>query len=116
MKEELHIIKTTGLSWAIETDEKSVNLEDRSRENNLRFEGIKEHENESWEDCKNYILLENKLEMDNENVVIAWAQWIGKKNKNQSQPIVAWFSFYNNKMNILKNYNCKKLKNKIFLL
>ena len=75
-----------------------IDLEDRSRRNNLRFEGIKEHENESWEDCENkiYDLLENKLEMDIENIVIERAQ----------------FSFYKDKMNILKN--CKKLKNTRF--
>ena len=89
-------------------------MEDHSRQNNLRFEGIKKHENESWEDCKNkiYDLLENKLEMDIENVVIERAHRTGKKNKNRSRPIVAQFSFYKDKMNILKN--CKKLKNTKF--
>ena len=52
MKEGLHIIQTTKPSWAIETDAKLIDLEDRSRQNNLRFEEIKEHENESWEDCE----------------------------------------------------------------
>ena len=110
MKEELHVIQTTKPSWAIETDAKLIDLEDRSRRNNLRFEEIKEHENESWEDCENkiYDLLENKLEMDIENVVIERAHRTGKKNKNRSRPIVAQFSFYKDKMNILKN--CKKLK------
>ena len=91
-----------------------IDLKDRSRQNNLRFERIKEHENESWEDCKNkiYDLLENKLEMDIENVVIERAHRTGKKNKNRSRPIVAQFSFYKDKMNILKN--CKKLKNTRF--
>ena len=72
MKEELHVTLTTKPSWVIETDVKLVDLEDCSRRNNLRFEGIKEHENESWEDCKNkiYDLLENKLQMDIENVII----------------------------------------------
>ena len=48
------------------------------RQNKLRFEGIKEHQNESWEDCENkiYDLLENKLEMDNENA------FIDSSNKN----------------------------------
>ena len=82
MKKEIQVIKTTELSWAIETDAKLVHLEDR-------FEGTKEHENELWEDCKNYNLLANKLEMDNENVVIRCVQRIGKKNKNRSPPIVA---------------------------
>ena len=81
---------------------------------NLRSERIKEDENKSWEDCKNkiYDLLENKLEMDIENVVIERSHRTGKKNKNRSRPIVAQFSFYKDKMNISKN--CKKLKNKRF--
>ena len=114
MKEELHVIQTTKPSWTIETDAKLIDLEDRSRRNILRFEGIKEHENESWEDCENkiYDLLENKLEMDIEKVVIERAHRTGKKNKNRSQPIVTQFSFYKDKMNILKN--CKKLKNTRF--
>ena len=62
----------------IETDTKLVDLDDRSRRNNLRLEEIKEYENElNWEE-----------------------------NKNRSRPIVAQFSFYKDKMNILKN--CKK--------
>ena len=90
-------------------------MEDRSRRNNLRFEGITEHENESWDDCENkiYDLLENKLEIDIENVVIERAHRTEKKkNKNRSRPIVAQFSNYKDKMNILKN--CKKLKNTRF--
>ena len=55
MKEELHVFQTTKPSFAIETDAKLVDLEDRSRRNNLRFEEIKEHENESWEDSENKI-------------------------------------------------------------
>ena len=50
MKEELHAILTTKPSWEIETDAKLVDLEDRSRRNNLKFKGLKEHKNESWED------------------------------------------------------------------
>ena len=113
MKQELHVIQTTKPSWTIETDVKLVYLEGCSRQNNLRFEGIKEHENESWEDCESiiYNLLEKKLEMDIENIVIKRAHRIGKKSKNRSRPIVAQFSFYRDKMNILNK--CKKLKNTI---
>ena len=56
--------------------------------------------------------MENELEMDIENVVIERPHWTGKKNKNRSRPIVAQFSSYKDKMNILKN--CKKLKNTRF--
>ena len=117
MKKELHVIQTTKPSWEIEADAKLVDLDARSRLNNLRFEGIKEHGNESWEDCENktYDLLENKLEMHIENVVTERAHQTRKKNKNTSRPIVAQFSFYKDKMDILKN--CKKLKkHKIFNL
>ena len=81
----------------------------RSRRNNLIFEGTKEHENESWEHCKNkiYNLLEYKLEVNIENVVIERARQTGKKNKNIPRPTDAQFSFYKDMMNILKN--CKKL-------
>ena len=83
MKEELHVIQTTESSWAIETDAKLIDLEDRSRQNNLRFEGIKEHGNESRGDCetKIYDLLENKLEMDIENVVIKQPHEPGRKTR-----------------------------------
>ena len=47
IKEELHVIQTTKPSWTIETDAKLIDLEERSRRNNVRFERIKEHENES---------------------------------------------------------------------
>ena len=102
MKEELHVIPTTKPSQAIETDAKLVELEDNPRRNNLTFEEIKEHERESWEDCENkiYDLLEKKLEMDIENVVIERAHQTTKKSKNRSQPIVARFSFYKDKMNL----------------
>ena len=114
MKEELHVIQTTKPPWTIETEAKLVDLKDCCSRNNLRFEGIKEHENKSWEYCENkiYDLLENKLEMDIENIVIERAHRTGKKNKNRSRPIVAHFSFYKDKMNILKN--CTTLKNTKF--
>ena len=114
MEKELHVIETTKPWWVIKTDVKLIDLEDHSRWNNLRFEETTEHKNEPWEDCENkiYDLLENKLEMDIENVVIERAHWTRKKIKNRLQPIVAQFSFYKDKMNILKN--SKKLKSTRF--
>ena len=50
--------------------------------------------------------------MDIESVVIERTHRTGKKSKNRSRPIVAKFSFYKDKMNILKN--CKKLKSTRF--
>ena len=34
---------------------KLVELEDRSRRNNIRIDGIKEHNKESWEKCEGKI-------------------------------------------------------------
>ena len=61
---------------------------------------------------KIFDLLGNKLEMKIENIIIERTHRTGKKNKNRSRPIAAQFSFYKDKMNILKN--CKKLKNTRF--
>ena len=50
--------------------------------------------------------------MDIENVDTEQGHRTGKKNRNRSRPTVAQFSFYKNKINILKN--CKKLKDTRF--
>ena len=39
---DIDIIQTTKPSWAIGIENKLVDLEDRSRRNNLRINGIKE--------------------------------------------------------------------------
>ena len=58
------LYKTTEPTWSLEIHRKIVDLEDRSRRNNLRVLGIKEDPQESWEECDNkiYDLLEEKLE------------------------------------------------------
>ena len=75
---------------------KFVDFNDHFRRNNSRFERIKEHGNESWEDCENKMLdlLENKLEMDIKNFAIELEHQTKKKNKKKSPAIVAQFSFY----------------------
>ena len=72
MKQELHVIRTIKASWPIEADTKLVDLEDCSWQNNLRFEEIKEHENESCEDCKNKTCgsLEENFEMGGKTRVV----------------------------------------------
>ena len=42
LKKDIEVIQTTKPSWAIEIENKLVDLEDRSRRNNLRINGIKE--------------------------------------------------------------------------
>ena len=89
---------------------KLVDPEDRSRRNNLRIQGIKEDPRESCEECENkiYDLLEEKLEMDTSNITIESAHRAGEKSNDKERAIVVQFSFYQDKINILRN--CKKLK------
>ena len=42
LKKDIEVIQTTKPSWEIKIENKFVDLEDRSRRNNLRINGIKE--------------------------------------------------------------------------
>ena len=59
---------------------------------------------------KIYDLLQKKLEMDIENVVIEISWQTVKKNKTRLRPIVIQFLFYKDKMNILTVKNLKTQK------
>ena len=62
------------------------------------------------EKCENkiYDLLEEKLEMDTNNIIIERAHRIGEKSNDKERPILVQFWFYKDKINIPRN--CKKLK------
>ena len=109
-KEDVRVIQTTEPTWALEIRRKLVDLEDRSRRNNLRILGIKKDPRESWEECENkiYDLLEEKLEMGKSNITIERAHRVGEKSNDKEMAIVVQFLFYKDKINILRN--CKKLK------
>ena len=51
-KKELKEIRDIEPGYVQEIRNKVVDLEDRSRRQNLRIDGIKESDNESWEDCQ----------------------------------------------------------------
>ena len=94
------------------TERKTVELEDRSRRNNLRIDGIAEKENETWNECEQEVqsLITDKLGIA-ENIVIERAHRIKKKeNPGRPRTIVCRFLNYKDKTNILKN--AKKLKGK----
>ena len=97
------------------TERKVVKLEDRSRRNNLRIDGITEKENETWDECEQEVqsLIKDKLGIA-ENIVIERAHRIKKKgnseNPGKPRTIVCRFLNYKDKTNILKN--AKKLKGK----
>ena len=82
-KQDIRVIKTTEPTWELKIHRKLVDLEDRSRRNNLRILGIAVDPRESWEECQNkiYDMLEEKLEMDTSNVTIERAHRVGEKSK-----------------------------------
>ena len=114
LKKDIEVIQTTKPSWAIEIENKLVDLEDRSRRNNLRINGIKEGKNETWEECEERVncFLEEILDMDTSEIWIERAHRVGEKKTGQERQIVVQFNSYKNKLDILRN--CKKLKDTNF--
>ena len=110
LKKNIEVIQTTKSSWAIEIENKLMDLEDRFRRNNLRINGIKEGKNETWEECEERVncFLEEKLDMGTSEIWIERAHRVGEKKHGQVIQIVFQFSSYKNKLDILRN--CKKLK------
>ena len=115
-KEGVRVTQMTEPTWALEIRRKLVDLEDRSRRNNLRILGIKEDPRESWEECENKIfdLLEEKLEMETSNITIERAHRVGENSNDKERAKVVQFSFYKDKINILRNWKFKGTKISIF--
>ena len=67
-----------------------MDLEDRSRRNTLRINGIKEGKNETWVDRKEKVIcfLEEKLDMDTSEIWIGRAHQVGEKKRGQERQIV----------------------------
>jgi len=82
-------------------------LEDRSRRNNLKIDGIKEMDKETWDDCEKRIkeVLKNNLKMD--GIEIERAHRLGRKDHNKQRPrtIIFKLSSWKQKQRILKNRN-----------
>ena len=64
---------------------KLIELEDRSRRNNIRIDGIEDDRNETWDSCEEKVqkLFKEKLGLKNE-VEIERCHRMKKKNKDQS--------------------------------
>ena len=101
-------------------EEKMADLEDRSRRNNLRFDGIFEENDESWERSEVIIrdVISNKLDIDEKNVRIERAHRSGKMQlkdglKNNKRTIVVKFLSYKDKdkQHILQKFRERKLWN-----
>ena len=78
-------------------------LEDRSRRDNLRVDGLKEIDNETWEKTEEILqqMIRDVLEL--EGINIERAHRVGNKSneKNAPRTIVAKFSSYKDKLAIL---------------
>ncbi|XP_065639535.1 uncharacterized protein LOC136072290 [Hydra vulgaris] len=83
-------------------------LEDCQRRNNLRIEGVKENDNENWDDTEVKIinLLENNLNV--KDLIIERAHRTGIIDNKKPRTIVIKLLNYKDKVKILKNAN--KLK------
>ncbi|XP_065654801.1 uncharacterized protein LOC136081416 [Hydra vulgaris] len=83
-------------------------LEDRQRRNNLRIEGVKKNENESWDDTviKIINLFENNLNV--KDVIIERAHRTGSISNVKPRTLVIKLLNFKDKVKILKNAN--KLK------
>ena len=109
MKSDVRLIEHDLLD-PNDVSEKLIELEDRSRRNNLRFDGLTEDTNETWDDCERKIqkILSDKLEIT-EDVEIERCHRMGKRKGNRPRTIVCKFLRFKDKQKILKN--AKKLKN-----
>ena len=67
---------------------KLVELENRSRRNNIRTERIKEHNQESWEECERRVHSMLKERLDIENMEIERAHRAEKKSRNKLRTTV----------------------------
>ena len=85
-------------------------LEDRSRRNNLRFEGISESYRENWEQTADHVgrLVREKLGVEGD-VAIQRAHRVGDPNSGRPRTIIANFLRFRDRQEILRNRH--KLKN-----
>ena len=101
--------------------DKLSELEDRSRRNNLRVNGLEEDDNESWDESEKKVreLFEEELKV--KNISIERAHRSGRKRRddgttNRRRPIVIKFLNYKEKVNVLTQFKKKKLwEKKIYM-
>ena len=104
------------------TKKKLADLEDRSRRNNLRFDGFQEKTNETWEESETIVtdFVKEKLGIQ-EDTLIERAHRKGKiqrndGTRNKKRTIVVKFLNFKDQSRILHTYREKKLwKEKIFI-
>ena len=89
---------------------KLIELEDRSRRNNLRIDGIEETPNETWEYCEIEIqeLIKDKLKMNEHFEIYRCRRLSRKKNQNRPRTIICRITKFKEKQKILKNVKLSK--------
>ena len=97
---------------------KLIDLEDKSRRNNLRIDGISEPRNETWEECEDEIqkVFSEMLRVKNVHIERAHHSKRSKSNNNNGKPrtIVCKLLNYKQKEETLR-YTRKLKENKIFI-
>ena len=91
--------------------EKLTELEDRSRRNNVRIDGIPETPNETWENCEEEVrkIIKNKLDIT-DDIEIDRCHCMVKFQKNKSKPRTVVCKFLRSKDKHKVLLNVKKLK------
>ena len=113
-EEEIKLDKITK-DFVTKTKKKLADLEDRSRRNNLRFDGFQEKINETWEESERIItdFVKEKLGTK-EDILIERAHRTGKLQRNggtrnTKRIIVVKFFNFKYKSRILHTHREKKL-------
>ena len=97
---------------------KLIDLEDRSRRNNLRIDGMSELRNETWEECEEKIqkVFNEKLGVKNVQIERAHRSKRSKSNNNSGKPRTIVYKPLNYKQKDEMLRNTRKLKgSKIFI-
>ena len=91
--------------------EKLTELEDRSRRNNVRIDGIPETPNETWENCEEEVrkIIKNKLDIT-DDIEIDRCHCMVKFQKNKSKPRTVVCKFLRSKDKHKVLLNAKMLK------
>ncbi|XP_012564983.2 uncharacterized protein LOC105849198 [Hydra vulgaris] len=89
-------------------------IEDRSKRNNLRVDGLKESKNESWSDSEAKVLKLFEETLGLKDIKIERAHRTGSRDNKKVRSIVLKLLNYKDKENILKN--SRKLKGEIIYI
>lgn len=86
-----------------ETEMKNEQIEVQSRRENLKFYGIEDDRNETWEESERKVrqYLSDELQIDETNIQIERAHRIASKSTPRA--IITKFSYFKDKDQILKN-------------